>query len=839
MKNIILSAFIALLCCSNSFAQSGSYNFQSGWDAFEKKDYATAIHRFTASLQDLREAKYVPYYFIAVCYNELKEYGKAMQSVNNCIDDIPRKEKSYMADALRLRGNLHAELGDTTGAISDLERAMKLDQNNYAATIFDLCGIYIAQNNVKKAFALAHKAAQTHPNDSKVLTILTLLYRTDNKYEEALTFINKAIQLEKQNPILYQQRSDIYYKMGKYIESADDLIQTLNLKEELNSDINWSSFNDEAYPIVRAKLKVQQNADEYNYKWPHYLGMLELGRDNYEEALAYFTQANDIQPNAVSAYNKSWCLNRLGRYNEALREVDKYLRTDENELRFISFRADLLQSLGRYDEAIEQYTKVIKRVPNWSAIYSQRAWAYYHNKEFKKALDDYDVAIVLNAEPDPHDYLHRGRSYQRLGRMNEAKADFQRVIELDNNPVSNHALPYAYIGLGNYPKAVEAIEERIKVEKSEAYYDGACVYSLVNDKAKAIVYLRLALQNGYNNFNHIARDFDLDNIRETEDFKELIKTFNKAKAEEIATNAADTDTTTRIIETIGESRELRTQDQHSSSRVAFSNRTYAGDAGGTVVATTGMMVGGTSHDANAGRGTIGGRGTSTGTQVVRQADTEIYSESCVATMAQFPGGEGALIAFMNKTVKYPQIAIEQDLQGTVYLRFVAAIAALKKAPRFAPARNVNGEPVRVWFNLPVKFQIGYEGDSFDFMLRNHNATKENHYLPHFTTYSNTSCRITKVETSAYCTAIQFEFINNRSEWCCINPQTFLIQHSKKLKMIKATGIPLSPNRHYFSRSDEKITFTLYFPALEYPNSPFDIIEEGGNSPWKFYNIKVQ
>ena len=199
-----------------------------------------------------------------------------------------------------------------------------------------------------------------------------------------------------------------------------------------------------------------------------------------------------------------------------------------------------------------------------------------------------------------------------------------------------------------------------------------------------------------------------------------------AAVEAVAARATETFTTVAIVDKVDESRELSSQQNLQDSRAAFSNRTYHGDAGGTVVATAGMNVGGTSHDPNAGRGVIGGKGTSTG-DAVRKADTEIYSESGVAVMAQFPGGEGALIAFMNKTVKYPQIAVEQDLQGTVYLRFVvekdgsigevrvtkslskecdqAAITALKKAPRFSPAKNERGEPVRVWFNFPVRFEI--------------------------------------------------------------------------------------------------------------------------------------
>ncbi len=200
-----------------------------------------------------------------------------------------------------------------------------------------------------------------------------------------------------------------------------------------------------------------------------------------------------------------------------------------------------------------------------------------------------------------------------------------------------------------------------------------------------------------------------------------------AAVEAVAARATETFTTVAIVDKVDESRELSSQQNLQNSRAAFSNRTYGGDAGGTVVATAGMNVGGTSHDPNAGRGQIGGKGTSTGQQAVRSADNEIYSESGVAVMAQFPGGEAALIAFMNKTVVYPSIAIEQELQGTVTLRFVvekdgsigdvrvvkglsrecdqAAITALKKAPRFSPAKNEHGDPVRVWFTFPVKFKI--------------------------------------------------------------------------------------------------------------------------------------
>lgn len=94
--------------------------------------------------------------------------------------------------------------------------------------------------------------------------------------------------------------------------------------------------------------------------------------------------------------------------------------------------------------------------------------------------------------------------------------------------------------------------------------------------------------------------------------------------------------------------------------------------------------------------------------------------------AKFPGGEAALLQFISRNLKYPEIAQEQELQGTVVLRFKvnvdglvsdikiekslsrecdqAAAAVVRKLPRFIPAKE-NGRPVAVWFRLPLRFRV--------------------------------------------------------------------------------------------------------------------------------------
>ena len=105
---------------------------------------------------------------------------------------------------------------------------------------------------------------------------------------------------------------------------------------------------------------------------------------------------------------------------------------------------------------------------------------------------------------------------------------------------------------------------------------------------------------------------------------------------------------------------------------------------------------------------------------------EVQDNAMVEVPATYPGGEQALFAYVNSHVKYPEIAIEQEVQGVCLLRFkvdkdgsvsdvrvkkslskecdAEAIRVVKTLKRFIPAKQ-QGHPVAVWFNLPVRFQI--------------------------------------------------------------------------------------------------------------------------------------
>ena len=100
--------------------------------------------------------------------------------------------------------------------------------------------------------------------------------------------------------------------------------------------------------------------------------------------------------------------------------------------------------------------------------------------------------------------------------------------------------------------------------------------------------------------------------------------------------------------------------------------------------------------------------------------------SFVEQMPQFVGGEKELMSYLSKNIKYPIIAQQTGIQGTVLLRFVVgkdgnirdvtilrsldsscdkeAVRVVGSMPQWVPGRQ-NGVAVAVYYTLPVRFRL--------------------------------------------------------------------------------------------------------------------------------------
>ena len=113
-------------------------------------------------------------------------------------------------------------------------------------------------------------------------------------------------------------------------------------------------------------------------------------------------------------------------------------------------------------------------------------------------------------------------------------------------------------------------------------------------------------------------------------------------------------------------------------------------------------------------------------EVVEEEVVEQEIFQIVEEMPQFPGGEGKLMEYVAKNIKYPQIARETGIQGRVFVGFVVepdgsisnvkllrgigggcdeeAMRVIKSLPKWKPGKQ-RGKAVRVSYQIPVFFKL--------------------------------------------------------------------------------------------------------------------------------------
>jgi tetratricopeptide (TPR) repeat protein len=218
------------------------------------------------------------------------------------------------------------------------------------------------------------------------------------------------------------------------------------------------------------------------------------------------------------------------------------------------------------DKALETSLKALMYDSSSSEAYASLGLAYFHKKEFEEAATASKKAIEL----DPNNYIGYwilGRNYHTRDRDEEAAEMFERVVSI--NPdfyTAYNDLQLSYEKLGQMDKFDQTVERALKFyppylsqypddarghmfnavllaqvgktkEAKEAgakalnlspddpnmMYNASCFYARLGDTNLALETLKKAINLGYQHYEWIQRDTDLDSIRNEPEYIELMK----------------------------------------------------------------------------------------------------------------------------------------------------------------------------------------------------------------------------------------------------------------------------------------------------------------------------
>ncbi len=223
-------------------------------------------------------------------------------------------------------------------------------------------------------------------------------------------------------------------------------------------------------------------------------------------------------------------------FKEEVKEFDKQVEDTENSkptdelTAWDYFRKGNRAALDEkdYNKAIDNYNMALKLNSEYAEAYYFRGYAYYNLKDYGKAIEDYSKAIKLNPEYEVV-YDFRGNVYADLKEYDKAIEDYSKAIEL--NPEDAYAYYFrgiTYKHLKEYDKAIEDYYKAIELnpEDADLYYFRGNVYAELKEYDKAIEDYNKAIElNPEDEGTYMSRGFAYRNL---EDNGQAIEDYNKA-----------------------------------------------------------------------------------------------------------------------------------------------------------------------------------------------------------------------------------------------------------------------------------------------------------------------
>lgn len=208
---------------------------------------------------------------------------------------------------------------------------------------------------------------------------------------------------------------------------ADDKIALAEQKYNEADKLFDAEKYKEAIPIYDEAIKLNPNVAKY---WND-RGVAYKNLNKNDKALENYNKATELDPNYNFPYNNRGVIYReQHKYKQALTELDKAIELNPNYATSYANRGWTYYKMDKHEEAIANYNKAIELNPKVAWYWNNRGVTYSNLKGYTwDAIKNYNKAIEL----DPNEglyYSNRGKCYRKLGKYDEANADFKRAKEL-------------------------------------------------------------------------------------------------------------------------------------------------------------------------------------------------------------------------------------------------------------------------------------------------------------------------------------------------------------------------------------------------------------------------
>lgn len=197
-------------------------------------------------------------YFTGVAYSKAKQYKKSIGIFEELKSDTYRTNDVY-----QLLSDEYNGLKDSVNYVKILKEGLdKFPSEPWF--LQNLINYYIRSNRIQDALTYLNSAIQREPNNSQYQLVKGQLYLTLENYDEAISTLKKAIEMDSTKPEAYAEMGRAYYNNAVKMSKEATKIKDTNVfkAEDKKIDLVYR----EAIPCY--KKAIELNPQEIEYKLP-------------------------------------------------------------------------------------------------------------------------------------------------------------------------------------------------------------------------------------------------------------------------------------------------------------------------------------------------------------------------------------------------------------------------------------------------------------------------------------------------------------------------------------------------------------------------------------------
>lgn len=454
---------------------------------------------------------------------------EALQTFQHALQISPSQPNALIGIAfIKLRrGEAHAARDILQGVV---------DEHPQEAQAHQLLGeSYLQLGDLERARDHTVETIRLNPHLINAhLQLAEILERT-GRLQDAMVHLDIALRLDPESIRAQVKRARVLAAAGKPAEAFDLLDEVLqkhpddiDAHRQYSLLLNKAGRGPEALARMRRILALEPGDPTIHYN----LATLLTGAGETDQALEHYRRALELDPDYSEARNNlANLLVDLGRAGDALPHFRKLLDTSPDNAEFRNNLGAALLKQGHIDTAVTHLKRAAELDPADPGTRSNLEQALARQDRLDRLRQE--LAHRVAAAPgSARRRLDLAQHYHARGMLNDAVREYRATLTIE--PRANEALnglAGAYAEQGRHAEAAGVLLRMRSLwpENSVIDYNLACMYARGGNTAEGLAALESALQKGYANWDLLATDPDLEALRGTAAFEDLLQRFTPAE----------------------------------------------------------------------------------------------------------------------------------------------------------------------------------------------------------------------------------------------------------------------------------------------------------------------